>query len=181
MLSNYYEDRVILETEDPGENEENFEYWLHRESFHRNEAIKLDRKYKNRWINDPDHRQEEEHHGEKEFSLRKRFLNNLENTLFKKMSPKRQFEDLSYLLTTSLESWTPSTSKTTTTRHRPVDIHATSNTNVTKYERDSINIRRIVANTMNTNEGNERLRRKSKIAYRIKPKTTSLAQCQSND
>lgn len=52
---------------------------------------------------------------------------------------------------------------------------------MTKYERGSINIRRTVTSTMNTNEGNERLRRKSKTAYRAKSKTTSLAQCQSND
>lgn len=30
LLSHYHEGRVILETENPGENEENFEYWLHR-------------------------------------------------------------------------------------------------------------------------------------------------------
>lgn len=96
------------------------------------------------------------------------------------MPPKRQFEDLSYLLTTPPESWTVSTPKTTATQHGPIDIPTTS-TNVTGCGRGSNGIRRAVASTMNTGEGNDRLRRKSKNAYRAKAKARSLAQSQPND
>lgn len=62
-----------------------------------------------------------------------------------------------------------------------MNIYVTSNTNVIECERDSNDIRRIVASIMNIDESNDKLRRKIKIAYRIESKTKSLAQRQSND
>lgn len=97
------------------------------------------------------------------------------------MSSKRQFEDFSYLLTTSFESWIVSTLKTTITQHWFVNIHVTSNTNVIECERNSNDIRRIVASIMNIDESNDKLHRKIKIAYRVESKIRSLAQRQSND
>jgi hypothetical protein len=169
-----------LETENCDENEGNFEYWLHRETFYRHEEARLDREYRDRWINDSGYRRREEDHAEKESRLRKWFRDHLETKLFKKMPPKPQFEDLSYLLTTPSESWTASTPKTTATQHRPVDIHATSSTNVNIGGRGLNGIWRAVASTTNKGEGNDRLRRKRKNAYRANAEARSLAQCQPN-
>ena len=197
LVSYYHEGRVILEAEDPGEKEEDFNYWLDRANFYRREWLRLERGYKDRWIKDPEYRQEREEKSlDDQFEESRcwdRFQDRLKTTLFRKMPPKRQFKDLSYLLTTPPESSTVSTPKTRAHRspmatgRRPVTRNARSNANVTKRRKETNDTRRAVAGNTNTGKGIDRQssrtteRRKGKNAYRrrtqgAKAEATSPAQ-----
>ncbi len=123
-LSSHSEGRAILEAEDLRENEKDFRYWQGRRDCYRGETIKIEGPGIGPKVS----------YGDEDAI---RFSNRLLSILSRIKPPDREFEDLSYLLTTPPRSPTASISKKRARRsylatgHRPVTKNISGITNGT--------------------------------------------------